>query len=205
MNIKSVIENLFSFPVVYTIHAAAVAGPKKRAIARIGQDWAGKRVLDLGCGTGNSASSFIRSRYTGIDLNPAYVTAARKRFPGLRFVAGPAEEAEWDGPFDLVLINSFLHHLPDPAAGLILQKTATALSASGVAIIQEPLTPGPGERYHRLLMKLDRGDYFRTLEGWLELIAGAGLIPRVESRYGLRILGWKGYHMASISARPGPG
>lgn len=201
MKISTIIEKIWSSPAVYTLHSAGVDGPKKRAIAAA----AGRpvrTVLDLGCGTGNSVELFSQSRYTGIDINRAYIVAARRRFPGREFIAADAAAAAWGGPYELILINSFLHHLPDREAALILEKTAAGLVPSGRAIIQEPLIPSRSEYYHRLLMRLDRGDHFRNRAGWLSLIRGAGLVPRTEGHYSLRILGFRGYHMISISARP---
>lgn len=201
MKIKKAIEKIWGSPLIYTHHAAAVDGPKKRAIAAICPVRPGQRVLDLGCGTGNSAPLFPGARYTGIDINPAYIAAARRRFPDFRFIAADAGEGGWGGPFEVILANSFLHHLADREATAILKKAASSLEPSGMVIIQEPLVPGPGEIYHRFLMKLDRGACFRTLEGWRELILGAGLSPQVNGFYELRIMGFPGYHMVSISAR----
>lgn len=203
MKIKQAIEMIWSLPLVYIVHAASVDRPKRRAITSTCRDREGQRVLDLGCGTGNSAPLFPRSRYTGIDINPDYIAAARRRFPGREFIAGGAEEVEWGRDFQIILLNSFLHHLPDPAAEEVLRRAAGALAPSGQAIIQEPLIPGEKEHYHRLLMRLDRGDYFRSLDGWLDLIRSGGLVPEVRGRYQLRLLGIRGYHMVSISACPG--
>jgi cyclopropane fatty-acyl-phospholipid synthase-like methyltransferase len=50
----------------------------------------GKRVLDVGCGLGELYKYFLKNEieveYTGIDIVPEFVEAARKRFPDGHFV-----------------------------------------------------------------------------------------------------------------------
>src|SRR5204863_366926 len=71
---------------------------------------AGKRVLDVGCGTGDWLREFIRwgarpEDLTGIDLLPNRVADARHLCPpGVRLECGSATELPFEaGTFDLVL------------------------------------------------------------------------------------------------------
>jgi SAM-dependent methyltransferase len=89
--------------------------------------FAGKRVLDAGCGTGRHA--FLSARFgarevVAVDLSSA-VDAARANLAGLgavHVVQGdllrlPLRTAERGGGFDLIYSIGVLHHLPDPHAG----------------------------------------------------------------------------------------
>lgn len=68
----------------------------------------GKRLLDVGSGTGQWLSLFeshgmVRGDLAGIDLDPARVEECRARLPGLDVRCGDASRLPWrDGTFDLV-------------------------------------------------------------------------------------------------------
>jgi len=166
---RKLIDILLANPLIYRLHAAGVDRHKLSAITRIRDDFSGLKVLDLGCGTGNSTCLFSESDYTGIDISKKYIELARKKYPRHHFIAGNAGEIDWDSGYNLILINSLLHHLPDEEVSKIARKARRFLAAGGIVIIQEPLLPRTGEWYHRLMMKLDRGNYFRSLEDWKSL------------------------------------
>ena len=83
--------------------------------------WAGKRVLEIGCGMGTDATNFARNGaiYTGVELSSESLNLARQRFevfglPG-RFIEGNAEEIDQllhGETFDLVYSFGVLHHTP---------------------------------------------------------------------------------------------
>jgi SAM-dependent methyltransferase len=82
------------------------------------QLFAGARVLDIGCGTGNLTIRARRAesavQITGIDPDPRALEKARKKAPGVTFERGYAQELPFvDGSFDRVLSSMMLHHL-DP-------------------------------------------------------------------------------------------
>ena len=68
----------------------------------------GKRLLDVGCGTGQWLSLFeshgmVRGDLAGIDLDPSRVDECRGRLPGLDVRCGDASRLPWpDATFDLV-------------------------------------------------------------------------------------------------------
>ena len=74
------------------------------------------RVLDVGCGTGQSRRLYIAQAvaYTGVDLAEAALARARARFPGDRWLCCDARELPFPaGSFDLVAFSSVLHHIKD--------------------------------------------------------------------------------------------
>lgn len=84
--------------------------------------WAGKRVLEIGCGMGTDATNFARNGaiYTGVELSSESLKLARQRFDvfGLtgRFLEGNAEEIDQllEGEtFDLIYSFGVLHHTPN--------------------------------------------------------------------------------------------
>lgn len=198
MKLHKIIELLLSNPLVYRLHAAGVDGAKLAAIRKIRDDFTGLKVLDLGCGPGNTAHIFSGSDYTGVDINKRYIKIAAGRYPRCRFMAGDAGEVEWGDGFDIILINSFFHHLNDNEVVQVAKSAVSALSSGGMVIVQEALVPEKKEIYHRLMMKLDRGNYFRAIEQWEKLLGQAGLVPDQVDYYYLRVMGIRGYHMVSL-------
>jgi 2-polyprenyl-3-methyl-5-hydroxy-6-metoxy-1,4-benzoquinol methylase len=74
----------------------------------------GKRVLDIGTGTGEVLNALAPSQGSGIDLSPAMIGIAREKFPRLRFFAGSYEDLDPGGPFDFILLLDVIEHLQSP-------------------------------------------------------------------------------------------
>jgi trans-aconitate 2-methyltransferase len=93
------------------------------------------RVIDLGCGPGNS-TALLRRRWpaaavTGLDSSPQMLAAAREAQPGGEWVLGDIATWTADPPYDLVFANATLQWLPDHAT---LYPRLFAQVASGGAL-----------------------------------------------------------------------
>jgi len=77
----------------------------------------GSRVLDIGCGIGDTLASLAPSHGLGIDFCSKQIAIARQRHPGLMFVEGDAEDpatlAALQGPFDYILVLDTIGSLED--------------------------------------------------------------------------------------------
>lgn len=85
------------------------------------EDFAGKTVLDAGCGLGGFAEYALEwgaARVVGVDLSAA-IDAARERLGDrVDFVQGDIYALPFErGSFDLAYSIGVLHHLPDPERG----------------------------------------------------------------------------------------
>lgn len=87
----------------------------------------GRRVLDLGCGTGYGTSDLLHAGATevvGVDLDPKSVRYARRRYksPGLSFHVGDAQRLSAVKPdlgrFDVILSSNVFEYLEDLPAAL---------------------------------------------------------------------------------------
>lgn len=84
--------------------------------ALLGDDLAGRRVLDVACGTGRHTAVLAArgARVTGLDPNPAMLAVARAKCPQVEFREGRADAIPFEpGAFDLVLCALLMEHLPD--------------------------------------------------------------------------------------------
>ena len=91
--------------------------------------WAGRRVLEIGCGLGTDTVSFARAgaRVTAIDLSSRSLELARQRADvfGLQdritFIEADAERLSdyvEPAPYDLVYSFGVIHHTPHPGRAL---------------------------------------------------------------------------------------
>jgi SAM-dependent methyltransferase len=78
---------------------------------------AGMRVLEIGCGIGDTLAALQPSRGVGLDFSPAMVDVAVKRHPNLRFHVGdvedPATIAAIGETFDYILVQDTIGLLVD--------------------------------------------------------------------------------------------
>jgi SAM-dependent methyltransferase len=91
--------------------------PHIDGFARFGS-WAGRNVLEAGCGIGTDGVRFARAgaRYTGIDFSPTALELGRRRFEleelDGSFVEGDLTSLPFgDASFDLAYSFGVLHHL----------------------------------------------------------------------------------------------
>ncbi|WP_284417227.1 MULTISPECIES: glycosyltransferase [unclassified Bradyrhizobium] len=77
----------------------------------------GSRVLEIGCGIGDTLAALAPSYGVGIDISSKQVAIARDRHPGLTFIAGDAEDPATflavSGPFDVILVLDTIGSLDD--------------------------------------------------------------------------------------------
>jgi trans-aconitate 2-methyltransferase len=99
-----------------------------------------KRVIDLGCGPGNSTELLIErfpdAEVIGIDSSPDMLRQARERLPRCTFLQG--DLAAWMPPLatELLFGNAVFQWVPDHPA--VLQRLIRALPEGGVLAVQMP-------------------------------------------------------------------
>jgi SAM-dependent methyltransferase len=130
-----------------------------------------RRVLDVGCGPGTNARRFAGAEYVGVDINERYLDIARARHPG-RFIQADLETANLSGygTFDVILVNSFLHHLSDGGVTRVLTQLEHLLDADGRIHILELVLPHQLS-CERIMAKLDRGRFVRPLPVWQSIFS----------------------------------
>jgi SAM-dependent methyltransferase len=93
--------------------------------------FAGERILDLGCGSGQLTAKIAEcgAEVIGMDRSPEMLAEARRNFPALKFEIGDAANFELDAPVDAVFSNAALHWVKN--ADGAAQSIARALRKGG--------------------------------------------------------------------------
>jgi len=74
----------------------------------------GKKILDIGTGTGEILNALAPSQGSGIDLSLGMIKKAREKFPQLRFFSGSYENLALGNQFDFILLVDVIEHLQSP-------------------------------------------------------------------------------------------
>ncbi len=123
----------------YLNYADERTRPSADLAARIKMD-APQRVVDLGCGPGNS-TQILRSRWPqsevwGVDNSPQMIEAAQESFPRQQWLLADLSSWHPDQPADVVFSNAALQWVPDH--GALMQHLLSATAAGGVLAFQIP-------------------------------------------------------------------
>ena len=102
-----------------------------------------KRILDLGCGTGNSTKilkdRFPNARVIGADNSDDMLAKAKKTHPDIEFVSLDVggDLSEVKGKFDIVFSNACLQWIPNHE--ILLPKLMSLLRRGGILAVQVPI------------------------------------------------------------------
>lgn len=130
-----------------------------------------RRVLDVGCGPGTNTQHFAGKDYLGVDISERYIRHAIRRHRRRFIVADVSRQFFLAGArFDLILVNSLLHHLNAHDARMTLANLAGLLQEGGVVHILDLVLPARRNLAYAIA-RADRGDFPRPLETWRELFA----------------------------------
>jgi SAM-dependent methyltransferase len=170
--------------------------------------FAGRAVLEVGCGAGRLLAWLAREGAwpVGLDPDPAQLARARAEAPGVPLVAGVGEALPFaSGRIDLVLCFNSLHHVPRALQWQALAEAARVLGRDGELLVVEPLPEG---EYFALLERLEdetevRREAFRALHA----AAALGLRMVQEAFYDTRMVepSWPATRARFLAANPARG
>lgn len=142
-------------PALYTRFEDERTRPARELLARVPLE-APARVVDLGCGPGNStellAARWPEAEVVGVDNSPAMLASARERlpverWPRVRFEAGDIADWRPAQPVDVIYANAALQWVG--GHGSLLPRLFAALAPGGALAVQMP--DNLGEPSHRLM------------------------------------------------------
>ena len=165
------------------------------------------RVLDLGCGPGQNATLFDDRRrfsYLGVDQDPDCISIAQ-RLHDLPFNVADATSLDFGNErYDIVLMNSLLHHLDDTQVPGLMKIARGALAEDGECIILDMVHPAPksfSNVISRALIKLDRCSYCRS-ESALEAHFEPYFRIHSKDRFAIRFAALLLWDMRFYSCKP---
>ena len=189
------VDALLRHPWFYRVWSRGVDGQKARLIESVLPDLSGVRTIDVGCGVGNNCHLFPAPGYLGLDVNEEYVRVARRSHPDRQLIVADATTQFPSRTFDLVVVNSLLHHLDESQALAVLGQATRSLSTRGHVVVLEPEIPPAGALVPRILMRLDRGAHFRSAEHWRGFLAPPDLRVGREQQATLSVCGVTGWYV----------
>ena len=104
----------------------------------------GKRVLDLGCGTGLELEEYFRlnpdAEVTGIDLSEAMLKALKEKFPDRRInllIGSYFDVPFGEKAYDAAVSVESLHHFPAEQKAMLYRKLHAALKDNGCFVLTD--------------------------------------------------------------------
>jgi SAM-dependent methyltransferase len=143
----------------------------------------GEKILDIGCGPGDILNYLPDVDYTGFDISPEYIAAAKKRFSNRgRFYCddvGLVDGERERGTFNLVMATGIVHHLDDRQAVRLFDLARAALRPEGRLVTFDGCYEPGQSSIARWLLDKDRGKFVRTRVEYLRLASAH--FPKVEA------------------------
>jgi len=171
-------SKLLSFPAAYRLFSRVVSGNVWEVyMAEYVRPAPGEKLLDIGCGPGDVLYHLPRLNYTGVDISPEYIEAAKRRFGERgRFLCSDVAlvtlEREY-GTFDLAIATGVLHHLDNERAAKLLELARLALKPGGRFISYDGCYVPEQSKIARYLLSKDRGQFVRRRDEYLRLAAAS--------------------------------
>jgi SAM-dependent methyltransferase len=144
------------------------------------------RVLDVGCGPGTNVPLFTGCDYIGIDFNQRYIDYVSRKY-ARRFICADAITFDYEplGQFDLIFMNSLMHHLPTDGCRTLLSKLYDRIAPNGTLVVLDLILDDTCRIAH-FLAKADRGEFPRPEHEWRALLDET-IHPRLFQRYDVGI------------------
>ncbi len=129
-----------------------------------------RRVIDIGCGPGNSTrvlrEKWPNARIAGLDSSREMIEKARKTCPESEWILADAETWKTDDQFDVVFSNAALQWMAAPTA--VITNLFGHLNEGGALAVQVPLI-GDSPLHRALIAVSERPE-------WRGRLQGAGLL-----------------------------
>ncbi len=106
-----------------------------------------RRVLDLGCGSGETARRVLaahpEAELVGLDASADMLAAAASGIDpaATTWLRQRLEDPLPDGPYDLVVSALAVHHLPGPAKAALFGRVAQVLAPGGRFVLADLVVP----------------------------------------------------------------
>jgi trans-aconitate methyltransferase len=148
----------------------------------------GSTLIEFGCGIGMQAPVIVGAglEYTGVDISPDALTAARRRCPEGRFIKADVRTFRTVSTYDLALAGYVLCHMVADADWTALLSSLTAgIRPGGHLIIEEQIPTEEPIRHGDYVLARPIEDYSKALRGlgltMIERLCSTTLLVAVRS------------------------
>jgi demethylmenaquinone methyltransferase/2-methoxy-6-polyprenyl-1,4-benzoquinol methylase len=122
-----------------------------RRILDVAEIREGVSVLDVACGTGVLIPDYLARNVksvTGVDLSPAMIACAQKKFadPRVTLLCADVEALDFSRPFDRCVVYNAFPHFPDPSG--LIRRLAAQLAPGGRLTIAHGMSRAQIDRHH---------------------------------------------------------
>jgi SAM-dependent methyltransferase len=186
------VRAVLSYPRIYDLFQRMIG--KRNGLSNFSSRYIvaerGNRVIDIGCGSAKWLNFLPVVEYCGFDPNPHYIKSAKNRFrdvPGCTFLCATVDEAVVDTlpKFDIALALGVLHHLDDAAVIRLAKLAKAALKDKGRLILVDPCFVEGQSPIARWMIRLDRGQHVRDVNGYKKLMNTTFGIVNTDIRHDL--------------------
>ncbi len=151
-----------------------------------------KRILDLGCGTGNSILCLPKdASITGVDVSKKMMERAKVKtedFKDVQFVQSDILNCfdQLDGKFDLIISTYVIHHLEADEKALLFERCKNQLTEKGkiffgdLMFLNLDYEKSMHEKYPRLIPCFEE-EFFWDAKNEMQAMENIGLAPELES------------------------
>jgi|SRR5581483_2977092 len=154
-------------------------------------------ILDVGCGIGGFRPLFPEL-YTGIDINPSYISHAASRYPGRFEIMSCTDIRFPDRSFDNVFSVAMFHHLKDDEAEIAIREGMRVARNNVFHVFDSIMPVHQSGWFKRFWFGQDRGGHQRTLTQFVNLVERSASATVVKQHFGLM------HDVVYIAARPKP-
>ncbi len=139
-------------------------------------------TLDFGCGAGQFSILFDPKYYYGIDTDIKYINFCKKNHKGNFSIIKDNPPYKFKSKyFEQILVSSVIHHISDRNLLTIARELKRVLKDDGDLMIVDHFTKKiQGNLFCKLLINLDRGKYFRDLDGIIDLFSEYFKVKKIK-------------------------
>ena len=165
---------VLSSPVIYSIFQKLMKGDKiRKKILTSNIKKKNPKILDIGCGLGDSLEYIKNPLYFGYDISKEYIEYAKRKYKtkGI-FVCRNFTQKEIKKlpKFDYILLIGILHHLKDKQILNLLKLIKKTLKKDGRLITLDPIFSKNQNYLAKFLISHDRGKNIKTKKKYLKLL-----------------------------------
>lgn len=128
-------------------------------------------ILEIGCGPGINRKYLDSDSYIGVDINCSHINNALKKYPNENFVCKNVLDFDENGFAESknILICHLLHHLNDENCKSLIRTIHKNINKDQNIFLIDIIFTDNQNPIAKMLGKLDKGNYVRHIDQYVEL------------------------------------